>query len=111
MEKTKLLYHFDTHNLATLAQVLEKGTDENGHYLIFDRTIYYPGGGGQPKDVAHISFKNGINHFFRVFTLIPYMSATSFKEYAFSLIFFVVSISFILYFPAKLKVKYYECGI
>lgn len=59
MEKTKLLYHFDTHNFAVLAHILEVEQDESGVFLILTDTIYYPGGGGQPKDTAHISFRNG----------------------------------------------------
>ncbi|MEY4926583.1 MAG: alanyl-tRNA synthetase [Bacteroidota bacterium] len=58
MQNTKLSYLDDTYNFAALVNVQEIGSDEKGHFLIFDQTIYYPGGGGQPKDFAHLSFQN-----------------------------------------------------
>src|SRR5439155_19936212 len=34
------------------------GKDENGDYVIFDRTIFHPQGGGQPDDQGHFELKN-----------------------------------------------------
>jgi alanyl-tRNA synthetase len=58
MEKTKLLYHNDTYQSAALTQISDVGQDEKGNFLILTDTIYYPGGGGQPKDIAYIGFGN-----------------------------------------------------
>jgi alanyl-tRNA synthetase len=36
------------------AKVMSYGVDERGAYLVIDRTIFYPQGGGQPSDVGSI---------------------------------------------------------
>ena len=38
-------------------KVVEIGQDENGSYVIFDKTIFHPQGGGQPNDKGYF----GIN--------------------------------------------------
>jgi Ser-tRNA(Ala) deacylase AlaX len=52
---TDLLYHRDSGLSNTSFQVLGTGTDENGSYLIPDRTVFYYGGGGQPPDRGWIT--------------------------------------------------------
>lgn len=44
------LYLEDTYLFETTACVNDSGIDEKGSYLVFDRTIFYPQGGGQPCD-------------------------------------------------------------
>jgi hypothetical protein len=36
------------------AKIINRGLGDNGPYLIFDKTIVYPQGGGQPSDVGTI---------------------------------------------------------
>ncbi len=55
---THLKYLEDTFCVSTLAQVIEIGCDDSGNYLILDRTIHYPGGGGQPPDRTYLQYRN-----------------------------------------------------
>lgn len=55
---TKAIFLEDTFVPATLAVILEIGTDEHGHYFTPDRTIVYPQGGGQPGDFAWVEHGN-----------------------------------------------------
>lgn len=48
----------DTYCYASLASIVEIGSDDKGLYLVFDRTIAYPGGGGQPMDSITLSYQN-----------------------------------------------------
>lgn len=57
MIPTKLLYFDDTYKTAILCKVQGIGNDDKGNFLIFDQTIFYPGGGGQPKDVGFVGFQ------------------------------------------------------
>ncbi len=52
---TEQEYLNDTYLFNTNAQVIETGKDDNGQYLIFDKTIFYPQGGGQPSDIGKIN--------------------------------------------------------
>lgn len=58
MKKTNLKYLMDTYCFAFLVSITEIGTDEKGLFLIFDKTIGYPGGGGQPMDEITLSSGN-----------------------------------------------------
>lgn len=58
MQTTQLSYLNDTYNYAILANIEEIGKDEKGCYLILDQTIFFPGGGGQPKDRGEIHYKS-----------------------------------------------------
>jgi len=51
---THLEYLNDTYNFASSAKLVEIGTDEKGSFLILDKTIFYPQGGGQPSDIGII---------------------------------------------------------
>lgn len=51
---TQLLYLHNTYQYQSTAKLLAKGKDEKGNYLLFDKTIFYPQGGGQPSDTGWI---------------------------------------------------------
>jgi alanyl-tRNA synthetase len=55
---TKKIY-FDHACLGELeAKILEIGIDENGNYVVFDKTIFHPQGGGQPADKGYLEKNN-----------------------------------------------------
>src|SRR5699024_2523277 len=56
MQKTRLLYlpAFDV--LSAEATLIDKRSHADGCDLIFDQTVFYPGGGGQPADTGHVVF-------------------------------------------------------
>ena len=71
---TELVYLKNTYEFETTAKLLKFDKDEKGTYLILDRTLFYPQGGGQPSDLGQIlvkhlkfnitfvSFNNGLVH-------------------------------------------------
>lgn len=59
MANTELLFLSDTFQFEVPAQISFKGEDSAGHYLVTDRTIFYPGGGGQEPDKGLIEKENG----------------------------------------------------
>lgn len=48
------LYLNDTYLFDEQAKIIKIGSDEKGNYLVLDKTIFYPQGGGQPCDVGNI---------------------------------------------------------
>lgn len=51
---TELMYQNYPHLFEATGRVEIKGSDEKGSYLVFDRTIFYPQGGGQPADKGSV---------------------------------------------------------
>lgn len=56
MNATKLLYQENSELFAILTKVMATGSDEFGNYVLLDKSIYYPQGGGQPSDIGHLSW-------------------------------------------------------
>lgn len=54
MTKTQLLYLADFDVLEADATVIDIHTADDGIDLILDRTVFYPGGGGQPADTGEL---------------------------------------------------------
>ena len=52
--ETKLNYLQDTYQYQGDAKIINASQDEKGPYVIFDQTIFYPQGGGQPSDTGMI---------------------------------------------------------
>lgn len=52
---TELLFHKDSYQKSTTANIVDL-VDGNG--IVLDRTVFYPGGGGQPHDLGVISYDN-----------------------------------------------------
>ena len=51
---TEKIYYQDVSVHTIEAEVMAAGTDANGHYVILDRSCFYPEGGGQPADTGTI---------------------------------------------------------
>jgi alanyl-tRNA synthetase len=51
---TERIYYTDTYLDKLEVKILEIGQDENGSYVIFDKTIFHPQGGGQPNDEGYL---------------------------------------------------------
>lgn len=75
MEHTEKLYLQNTHLFHCRSTILHQGQDDRGNYVLLDRTVFYPQGGGQPSDegvmegevrmrVLHVSHVHGeIRHY------------------------------------------------
>lgn len=57
--ETELIYLTEEHLYESRATVVGTGSDDRGTYLVLDRTIFYPQGGGQPYDLGTISWEDG----------------------------------------------------
>ena len=55
--KTELVYLNDTYLLEDEAKLLSIDNDERGTFAIFDRTIFYPQGGGQESDTGIVKIE------------------------------------------------------
>ena len=55
---TKLLYLENTYLFESQAKLIGRGVDTKGPFLIFDQTVFYPQGGGQPSDTGTIDFES-----------------------------------------------------
>lgn len=51
---TQRTYYQDSYLFQLEAKILDLGQDEQGSYLICDRTLFHPQGGGQPDDKGQI---------------------------------------------------------
>tara|TARA_B100000579_G_C22768756_1_gene822888 strand:+ start:134 stop:865 length:732 start_codon:yes stop_codon:yes gene_type:complete len=51
---TEQIYNSDAYQKEIQSEIIYIGED----YLILDKTIFFPGGGGQPNDLGHLSFNN-----------------------------------------------------
>ncbi len=58
---TERTYYQDSYLFSTEATIQDIGTDEKGEYVVFDRTIFHPQGGGQPDDTGYFEVK-GVKH-------------------------------------------------
>ena len=56
---TELLYMHDSELVSGHGEVLEVGERDGKRYLVLDRTVFYPQGGGQQFDTGSISGSNG----------------------------------------------------
>ena len=63
---TKLLYLDHSELYEVSANKIEDGNDEKGRYFIFDQTIFYPQGGGQPADKGQVIVDNNILNIYDV---------------------------------------------
>lgn len=54
VQSTERTYYRDTYLETLDVKVLSIGNDELGNYLIFDKTLFHPQGGGQPDDKGWI---------------------------------------------------------
>ena len=61
-QPTRLEYLADTYRFAGEGQLLEIGEGARGKFFVFDQTIFYPKGGGQPSDLGTITFANGVEY-------------------------------------------------
>ena len=53
MSVTERVYYQDTYLESLEARIIEINSDEDGSYVILDKTIFHPQGGGQPNDKGH----------------------------------------------------------
>lgn len=60
---TELLCLENTYLFLCSAYILESGTKDDKEYLILDKTVFYPKGGGQPSDKGVVIDKNGKKFF------------------------------------------------
>ena len=51
---TELMYTKHPDLFETKAQIIDHGNDSKGTYLVLNRSIFYPQGGGQPADQGEI---------------------------------------------------------
>lgn len=58
MNPTILDYLDDTYLFSAVATVVEIGDTPRGKFVVLDRTIFYPKGGGQPFDVGYIKLQD-----------------------------------------------------
>ena len=54
---TEKVFYKDSYLTTISAHVISCGTDENGLYVILDKTIAHPKGGGQPSDRGYIELE------------------------------------------------------
>lgn len=50
MMQTEMLHMHDCYIREFEAQVVQRGEDEKGYFVVLDKTAFYPLGGGQPSD-------------------------------------------------------------
>lgn len=55
--KTELCYLNNTYRFTCKASIVDMGEDERGKYIVVDKTIFHPKGGGQPSDIGTIKSK------------------------------------------------------
>ena len=60
--KTKRLFKENTYLCETDAKIVEKTTYEGQPAYIFDQTIFFPEGGGQPWDLGKVILKDGTEY-------------------------------------------------
>lgn len=63
IEKTRKLYWSDTYLFKSTATLISIESDSTGFHFIFDTTIFYPQGGGQPSDIGKVTAKDKSEEF------------------------------------------------
>lgn len=53
MDSTERVYYTNIYLDKLEVQILEVGQDEVGSYVICDKTVFHPQGGGQPNDESY----------------------------------------------------------
>jgi Ser-tRNA(Ala) deacylase AlaX len=49
-------YYEDTYRFSDKAVVESSGKDEKGYYVVLEKTLFYPQGGGQPSDTGYLIY-------------------------------------------------------
>ncbi len=57
----ELFYYQDSMMKEFSAEVVQTGSDDNGHYVVLSNTAFYPTGGGQPHDTGWINDVQVVN--------------------------------------------------
>ena len=52
------VYLYDTYSFSDKGAITHSDRDGRGHFIVLNRTIFYPQGGGQPSDLGCISTAN-----------------------------------------------------
>ncbi|CAB4491599.1 ThrRS/AlaRS common domain-containing protein [Rhizophagus irregularis] len=58
INSTERIYYRDTYLDNFEAKIIAIGNDDDGEFVIFDRTIFHPQGGGQPDDQGYFKLKD-----------------------------------------------------
>nr|WP_314277260.1 alanine--tRNA ligase-related protein [uncultured Peptostreptococcus sp.] len=60
MKRTEALYYEEVYMNTCKSKLVSVKINDERIYLVFDRTIFFPGGGGQAQDRGYLIDKNGI---------------------------------------------------
>lgn len=80
--KTHPFYFEDTYRFEAPAIIEAVGTDENGHFILLNQTIFHPQGGGQPSDQGSLQIGDTIIPIHRVRTVETMIRHYTDKDYS-----------------------------